>query len=111
MNQQMEFDKTIILMRIAYEKYKTIIFKNKYLCLKSKLTLFTAFVSTVGLYGSATWCLTDSLISKLDTIHCKFLRSIVPGMARMSSYEDIILKSIEFGVSIVTIDILVKKRM
>ena len=86
---------------------KAIIFKNEYLSLKTKLTLFIVFVSTVGLYGSATWRLKDKLILKLDTIHFKFLRSIVPGMTRMSSYEDVILKAMELSIFIVTIDILV----
>ena len=73
--------------------------------------LFNTFVSTVALYGSATWYITDVLITKLERVHFKLLRSIVPGMTRMSSYEDIILKAAEYGVAICTIECLIRKRM
>ena len=106
-----EIEKRIICMRIAYGKYKANIFKNKYLSMKDKLALYNTFVSTVGLYGSATWCITEALILKLDALNFKFLRSIVPGMTRMSSYEDIILKAAEYGVAIITMDCLLKKRL
>ena len=98
-------------MRAAYGKYKANIFRNNYLSMKNKRSLFTTFVSTVGLYGSATWCLTDVLTSKLDAVHFKFLISIVPGMTRISSYEEIITSAVDLGVPIVTMDCLVKKRI
>ena len=106
-----EIEKRMMCMRLAFEKYKQRIFKNRYLSLQNKLILFTTFVSTVGLYGSATWCINDLLINKLEALHFRMLKSIVPGVTTNSSYEDVIMFAANMNVPIITIDCLIKKRM
>ena len=105
-----EIQKRIFCMSAVYGKYKALIFKNRYLSLKNKLSLYTTFVTTVGLYGSATWCLTNDLIADLEAAHFKFLRFIVPGMTPMSSYEDIIMAAAKLGVTITPIECIIKTR-
>ena len=76
---EIEVAKRLTHMRIAYGRYIGKIFKNRNLTVKNILTLFNTFVSIVALYGSATWCLTDVLITGLEKVHFKLLRAIVPG--------------------------------
>ena len=106
-----EIEKRMMCMRLAFEKYIMRIFKNRYLSLQNKLTLFTTFVSTVGLYGSATWCINELLIDKMEALHFTMLKSIVPGVMTSSSYEDAIMIAANMNVPIITIDCLIKKRM
>ena len=64
-----EVQKRIYCIDAAHAKCKALIFKNRFLSLKNKLSLFTTYVTTVGLYGLATFYLTNDHKVDLEAAH------------------------------------------
>ena len=109
-NMELEIEKRMLAMRIAFQKYKRRIFMNKLLSISIKLRIYTVMVSTAGLYGSALWSLTKQQTTKLEALNLKFLKIIVPKMNIFSSYEDVIIEAAQHKCIIIPIECQAIKR-
>lgn len=60
----------------AFNKIKKFL-TNKNSSIKNRVRRFEAFVSSIFLYNSELWCITDKIANKIDIIQRNFLRQIL----------------------------------
>lgn len=98
-------------MSMAFSSLAGRVFENRSLALRTKLLLFNSIVVENGVYGCGAWNTTVSHIHELEMTQFRLLRRILGVRKRdFTSNEMIISKASSCGVTIVPLEVVIRKR-
>ena len=110
-NMSDEVNTRLSRMSAAFALLSKRVFLNPNIHLVTKLKMFDAVVISNGLYGCATWNISNSQIEKLDSWKFRHLKKILRyKWSDYCSYVDIIDRIKSYGIKIDTMEVTIRKR-
>ena len=84
---------------------------NPLLRVTTKYDLYVAAVLGVGLYGCAAWVCTQAQLDKVEGMHFRFLRRIIPGAKWDTPKEAVIKMAAEHGTVVEPVSMIIDRRI
>ena len=108
---EQELEKRLCAMAYSFSRLRSIVFQNKNLTVRTRLSVYNATILGAGLYGSASWNLSVADMDRLEHANFKYLRRIIPGVTWDTSYEKTLkIAGEEHGVVLEPIEMRIHQR-
>ena len=111
-NVSSEIKDRIVKTNIAFNKYRVSVFNNSDLSYKIILSNYRVLILSILLYACEVWILSKAEIEELEKLQRQFLKRIfrLTDYNHKVSYLDLIMLTRKYGVEILPIEIVVRKR-